>query len=114
MTFFLGIASFYDFLALRIWPITPLFLLLNPKFSAHKFLHDVFLEFYLNLHSFSLKKSHDLFFLVITYFTHDESYSCFFAHHNPLICTPTCCFRVPTPCFVLSKQLILHTPFISP
>src|SRR6218665_2600884 len=32
----------------------------------------------------------------------------------PLICTHTCCFRVPTPCFVLSKQLILHTPFISP
>src|SRR6218665_1525333 len=61
-----------------------LFLLLNPKFSAHAFLHDLFLQFHLNLHLFP-SKILMTFFLVITlfcdfcppyraYFTHDESY----------------------------------------
>src|SRR6218665_3355654 len=41
---------------------------------------------------------------LFSYFTHDESYSCFLHTIPPYICTPTCCFRVPTPCFVLSEQ----------
>src|SRR6218665_812269 len=74
MTIFLVITFFYDFLALHMS-------CLNPKFSQHKLLHDLFC----------------IFLICFTIFCP----SVFFAHYAPLICTPACCFHVSAPCFVL-------------
>ena len=69
----------------------PSFLFLNSKFSPQKFLNDF---------TFSLSQKSDDFFS--PYFTDDDSYFLLFAHYTPLVYTPTCCFHVSAPCFVLS------------
>ena len=88
---------FYDFLALRMWQTTPPFLLLNPKFSPHKFLHDLFLRILLKLHFFPRKfwwpflvitTFYDFCPSVFSYFTNDESYSYFWHTIHPLYTHP--------------------------
>ena len=97
-----------DFLALC--NLLPMFF--NPKFSLHKFLPHLFYSYFTLFTFFSLENSHDL-FLVITPFLRFSVLPYFhvlqmmnpipiFSHYTPLTYTPTWCFHVSTPFFVLS------------
>ena len=99
MTFFSVITSFYDFLALRMF--------LNPKCSPHKFLGDLFLSLSLSKFWWPFFSHHPfLRFSVLPNFHILHMMNpipIFCALYTPyIVYTPTCCFHVSTPFFVLS------------